>query len=122
MRLSDIRGDDTIDIIADCIEPLTNIALDPEAAALFAREGVPEGTDVREYAAERLKRGLPLLLKSHKRDIVTILAALHGEPYEEYAARLDIATLLNDIAELLSDEVFAGFFGSVARPNIAPNV
>ena len=43
MRLSDVRGERTLDVIADLIGPIAEIASDEEAAALFRREKVPEG-------------------------------------------------------------------------------
>ena len=34
MRLSDVRGDRTLDVIADLIDPISEIASDEEAVAL----------------------------------------------------------------------------------------
>ena len=43
MRLSDIKGERTLDVIAEIIEPIANIAEDEAAAELFRREKPPEG-------------------------------------------------------------------------------
>ena len=43
MRLSNVKGERTFDVIAELIDPIYNIAMDPEAAAMFKREKLPEG-------------------------------------------------------------------------------
>ena len=42
MKLSDIKGADVFDVIADCIVPITNIAADEKAMALFKKQVVPK--------------------------------------------------------------------------------
>ena len=43
MKLSDVKGDRTLEVIADLIEPICTIAEDENAAALFKREQLPDG-------------------------------------------------------------------------------
>ena len=42
MKLSDIKGERTLDVIAEIIEPIANIAADQTAAALFQRQRCPK--------------------------------------------------------------------------------
>lgn len=110
MRLSDVKGERTLDVIADIIEPICNIAEDEKAAALFRREKLPEGVDARTFTIRRLKKGVPALVKSHKEDIITILSSIEGTSPEDYAGSLDLLKLVKDFTELITDEAFTGLF------------
>lgn len=112
MKLSDIKGADVFDVIADCIVPITNIAADEKAMALFKKQVVPEGTDVRAVAIKRLAAGVPPLMRDHKDDLVAILAAVNLTPVDEYAKELTLGKLITDIADLIGDPMFADFFTS----------
>lgn len=112
MKLSDIKGERTIDVIADLIDPITNIAADKEAAALFRREKLPEGMDAREFVAQKIKRSVPVLLKGHKADIIAILSTIEGTSPEEYANGLSIPKLTTDFVDLFTDGTFSALFTS----------
>ena len=110
MRLSEIKGERVFDVIADIVEPISNIAEDGEAMKLFQRERLPDGMTAKKFLADRAKRALPALLKNHKSDIVTILSAIAGTSPDEYAKTLTMAKLMKDVAELLTDEAFGELF------------
>lgn len=112
MKLSNIKGEAVFDVIADCIEPISNIASDKTVANLFKREALPEGADPREYSVKRLTSAIPTLMRDHKADLVAIMATLSGQTAEEYAENMTLFTLIADIGELVSDPVFMGFFTS----------
>lgn len=112
MRLSDIKGERAIEVIGELIDPIANIAENKEASALFRREKLPEGIDAKAFVVSRLRKGLPVLLKNHKGDIVSILAAIEGVTPAEYAATLDLKKVVKDLTELLTDEEFMAFFTS----------
>lgn len=113
MKLSDIRGDKALDVIADLIVPVSNIASDKEMAKVFQKSALPDGKTMEEAAAERLMDAAPRLLKEHKEDIITILAAISLKDRDEYASGLNLASLLRDLYELINDSEFVGFFSSV---------
>ena len=110
MKLSDIKGERTLDVIAEVIEPIANIAEDEKTAALFKREKLPEGENATTFLLKRIKASLPVLLKRHKRDLITIFAAIEGVSYNEYAATLNLEKLAIDLLELFADEAFRVFF------------
>lgn len=112
MKLSDIKGADVFDVIADCIVPITNIAADEKAMALFKKQVVPKGTDVRAVAIKRLAAGVPPLMRDHKDDLVAILAAVNLTSVDEYAKELTLGKLISDLADLVGDPMFADFFTS----------
>lgn len=109
MKLSDVRGKRTLDVIADLIDPVANIAQDKEAVDLFKRQEAPKGMDAREFFAKRAKKHAPKLLKNHKDDIIKILSTIEGTDPEEYAESLNLAKIIKDLAELVTDEEFVSF-------------
>lgn len=112
MKLSDIKGDRVLDVIADIIDPIANMVQDKDIAAMFKREAVPEGMDARDFFAKRMCKGLPVLLKGHKADIIAIMAAIEGVTPEQYAASLDFPKLFTDVMELVTDDAFLNFLSS----------
>lgn len=109
MRLSDVRGERTLDVIADLINPIAEIASDEEAVALFRREKVPEGVEPRDFFVKRARKAAPALLKGHKQQVIQILAAIEGTDPEEYAESLNLAKILRDLRDLMTDEEFVAF-------------
>lgn len=112
MKLSDIRGDRVLDVIADIIDPIANMAQDKDVAVMFERKAVPEGMEARDFFAERMRKGMPVLLKGHKADIIAIMAAIDGVTPEQYAESLDLPKLFGDVMELVTDNAFLDFLSS----------
>jgi len=110
MKLSEINGDRTLEVIADIIDPIANIAEDDEAAALFKREKLPEGTTPKKFLLNRARKAAPALLKGHKADIIAILSTIEGTSPEDYSGALNMVKLLKDFVELLTDEAFTELF------------
>ena len=117
MRLSDIKGDRTLEVIAEIIDPIANIAEDEESSALFKREKLPEGMTAKKFLMNRVRKSLPVLLKDHKADIIAILSAIEGVSAEEYAGSLNLVKLIKDCNDLLTDEVFMELFISAQSEN-----
>lgn len=112
MKLSDVKGDRTLDVIADLIDPIANIAQDKDVAKMFKREKVPEGMEANEFFAQRMHAGMPALLRGHKQDIIKILATIEGVTPEEYAEGMNLMKLIRDFMEFVTDETFLGFLAS----------
>lgn len=109
MKLSDIKGEATFDVLGDLVSPILSIAADDEASAMFRKEPCPEGMTPREFALDKAKRSIPKLLKGHKDDLIDICAALQQVDREEYVKGLTLMSLTKDVLELTSDEDFIGF-------------
>ena len=110
MKLSDIKGERTLDVIADIIDPIANIAEDEEASNLFRKERLPEGTTKKSFLLQRARKAVPALLKGHKSDIISILSTIDGTTPEEYTASLNLVKLTKDAIDLVSDEAFTMLF------------
>lgn len=110
MKLSDVKGERTLEVVADLIDPICNIAQDENAAALFHREKLPKGVSPKDFLLQRVKKSAPRLLKAHKSDMVAILAAIEGVTPKEYEAGLNLVKLLSDFVDLMTDEAFGELF------------
>lgn len=117
MRLSDVKGARTLEVIAEIIDPVASIAQDPEAMQLFKRVKLPDGADPRKFVVDRLRSNAPKLLKGHSGDIIAILAAIEGVSADQYAANLNLSVLVKDLIELLSDHAFTELFISAQNGN-----
>lgn len=112
MRLSDIKGERTLDVIAEIIDPITVIAGDKNAKALFKREKLPAGMSAQQFLLARAKKHVPPLLKSCKGEIIAILAAIEGVRPKKYAEDLSLAKLMKDCYDLVTDSAFIELFTS----------
>ena len=112
MKLSEIKGERTIEVVADLIEPIAVISQNQNARELFTRKTVPTGMTSTEFFLQRVRASLPALLKECKDEIITVLATVKGVSAEEYASELNLATLIADVMELVSDQEFLSFFSS----------
>lgn len=110
MKLSDVKGERTLEVVADLIDPICNIAQDENAAALFHREKLPKGVSPKDFLLRRVKKSAPRLLKDHKSDMVEILAAIEGVTPKEYESSLNLVKLLSDFVDLMTDEAFGELF------------
>lgn len=110
MRLSDIKGERTLDVIADIIDPIANIAEDEVASELFKREKLPEGMTANKFLLQRARKAAPALLKGHKGDIISILSTIEGTTPEAYTGTLNLVKLIKDTIDLLTDEAFTTLF------------
>lgn len=117
MRLSDIKGDRTLEVIAEVIDPICNIAEDDEAMSMFRREKLPEGMEPKKFLLARARKSLPVLLKHHKGDIIAILSSIDGVSPERYQGALNLVKLFKDATDLLTDEAFAELFISAQGEN-----
>lgn len=110
MKLSEIRGERTLDVIADLVEPIAEMATDADVKELFTREKLKEGEDAKTVALAKVVKGVPSMLKNHKKALITVLSTLADKTYEEYVEAMTMATLVADIVELLNDEAFNQLF------------
>ena len=117
MKLSDIKGERCLDVIADIIDPIANIVQDDETVALFRKEKLKEGETIRQFGVRRAKAAIPVLLKKHKKELIAIMAAIEGVSPEDYAENLNLAKLMKDTSDLMSDKAFASLFTSAQTGN-----
>lgn len=110
MKLSDIKGERTFDVIADIIDPIANIAEDKAAVALFERKKLPKGMTAKQFMVSRIRESVPELLRNHKTDLIAILSTIEGITPDEYEKSLNLVKIVKDCTELLTDDAFTTLF------------
>lgn len=95
-KLSEIKGEDALDILAEIVEPFGLIATDENfvAAIRFGNK------------LDAVKIGL----KDHKKEVLKVLALLEGEDPETYAPSIVRIPAL--VLELLNDPDLTSLFSS----------
>lgn len=87
MKLSEYKDEQALDLLADIIEPLSDILTDEE---------------VRSAAQKGSKfKAISIAIKKHKQSVMSIMATLDGVPVEEY--HCNVISLPRTIIELLND-------------------
>lgn len=74
-KLSEIKGEEALDVLADIIEP---------AAEIFSDENVKNAVKNEKSKVKAVK----IILKDHKKAILALMAALEETPVEEYKPTL----------------------------------
>jgi hypothetical protein len=74
-KLSEIKGEEALDVLAEIIEP---------AAEIFTDEAVKKALTEGKNKLEAVK----VVLKNHKKAVIAVMAALEGVAAEEYQPQL----------------------------------
>ena len=90
-KLSEIRGEDALDVLADLLDPVSEICTDKEIVDLVKD---------KEVENKKLKVAT-LILHNHKKSIIRILALLEGVNPEKYSPSLAVLPVL--VLQLLND-------------------
>lgn len=96
MKLSDIKGERAIDLLADLLEPAGEILEDEEVVNL-----------VRSGKATRIEI-VKTVLKRHQKSVIEIMALMDGEDPKTY--EVNVLTLPAKLLEILNDQEFLDLF------------
>ena len=102
MRLSDIKGEQALDTLADILEPASEILADEQVKEI-SKSGQP-----------KLKLAA-YIIKNHKKSVIEILARLDGCEPEEYS--FSLLSLPKKVMDLLTDPELKDLFTSQAQEN-----
>lgn len=122
MRLSDIKGERAIDVIADLIAPITILATDKEIKTMFFvkpakkdKSGKVDIETVKKKLMTNIQTKLPSLLKQHKNEIFAVLSVLEGVSFEKYVETVKLPKLVKDIIECATDPELQSLFTSAGQ-------
>lgn len=97
MKLTEVKNDDALDMLADILEPCGEIFSDKVLSAMYSNGENP--IKMISYA-----------IKNHKKEVIEIMATLEGTPIEEYEC--NFLSLPVKIMEIMNDMELLNFFGS----------
>ena len=106
MKLSDFKGEEALDVLADIIEPLTSILSDKEIQALSKKKNTPVIKFVKPA------------IQNHKKELIEVLARLNRQTVEEYEKELTLITLPMQVLELINDPEVQSLFHSQVESRI----
>lgn len=89
MKLSEIHGEESLDMLADLIEPVSEIMIDKQIAEAARTEN--------KAAAVRIA------IKNHKKQVIEIMAILEKETPEEYIKKVNLLTLPLMLLNILNE-------------------
>lgn len=108
-KILDARGEEALDVLADLLDPVTEIATDPEISGMMQTGG---SATVAQLAAAVLRR--------HKSAVMQIMAIDDGKTAEEERGLLSAVTIPARLLRLLSNEsVKELFFGAAGTDESA---
>lgn len=96
MRLSEIEGEQALDVLAEILEPVSVIAQDEKLR--------------KEWEHGNKFKVIAKLLKNYKNEVIHIMAALECKKVEDY--KFNLLTLPKQLLDIVNDEEFQTFFGS----------
>ena len=96
MKLSDIKGEKALEVLADLLEPAAEIMSDKEAVKLFK-----SGQQIQ---------GVSYILKQHTKACLTVLALTEGENPETYQP--NVLSLPMKLMEVFNDPELMSLFTS----------
>lgn len=87
-KLSEIRDDEAMDLLADIMDPLSTIFSDPK---------------IKEMSEKKVSRPeiIKYVIKNHRESVVLIMAKLEGIPVEEY--HYNVLTLPVALLEIFNE-------------------
>lgn len=94
-KLSEIKGEEALDVLAEILVPIVNIWEDEE---------------VKEGFEKNVATSVSIAIKNHRKEIIEIFAAIDGITYEEEIESIDLVSLPTSIIELLNEPAIQSLF------------
>lgn len=96
-KLSEYKGEEAIDLLADLIDPASEIMADEEIAEMLQQR--------------KILAAVKPILKNHKQAVIAILAALHGQTADDYDKKqINLFTIPKLLLAILNDPELINLF------------
>ena len=105
MRLSEVKGEKALDVLAEIIEPISEIMADKEVTKVL-RKG-------------QRSKAISVALRNHKKAVIKVLAALDGKEVEDYEC--NILSLPKQILDIVNDPAVLELFTSQTQQTSTPS-
>ena len=113
MRLSELSTDRATDLLCEIVPYISNICTDDELLAEIKKKIDPNSVANRAemllLGVEKVNKIVPILLKTHKGDVFSILGALNEKTPEEIGKQSIITTMMQ-IRDIAKDRELVAFF------------
>ena len=88
MKLREYKGEEALDVLADLIDPITEICQDTDMIQMLQDNG-------------KVSNACKMLLKNHKKQVIEIMAAIDRKDPDEY--QINVFTLPMKLLDILND-------------------
>jgi hypothetical protein len=99
-KLQDVKGEEALDVLAGVLEYAVKLVQNDTIREILNKKGFRD--------VEAIK----VLIKEGKHEIIQIMAAIDGKPYNEFLNSLDLLTLPVMLYETFNDEALQAVFTS----------
>lgn len=99
-KLQDVKGEEALDVLADVLEYAVKLVQNDTIREILNKKGFRD--------VEAIK----VLIKEGKHEIIQIMAAIDGKPYNDFLNSLDLLTLPVMLYETFNDEALQAVFTS----------
>lgn len=96
-RLSEFTDDKALDLLCEIAEPISEIFSDEKVSKSMEKGSGKTVLDV-----------VKLVIKEHRKAVISIMAAFNEVPYEDY--HYNLVTLISDVMTLVNDKELTDFF------------
>ena len=111
MKISEMSTDQASDVLVRIADPASNIMHDQDSIAVIEKLAKADGDSALSFIADNLVPVCTVLLKTHRKDLYEIIAALSGKSKKEIAEQKWYDTI-KDIKACWDGDL-ASFFGSL---------
>ena len=113
-KLSELSTDECLNVLCELTPPIVNIVSDQEIMDAIGKavdKKTVTSIGVMLLGAQKITAVIPLLLRTHRPDIYTILSVMGEKTVEEVAAQ-NVMTTMWQVKELMNDKELVSFFKS----------
>lgn len=118
MKISELSTDRALDVLCEITPYVSNIVTDSDLMATLGKSVKRDGmtrVGLMLLGAEKLTSIVPVVMKTHRADVLGVVAALNDMDVEEVARQNVIKTGMQ-IREICKDRELLDFFRSCAEP------
>lgn len=115
MKLSEVKGEKALDMLADLIEPIMEIIEDKEVSKILKsrHNKDKDEKDKAESTKIILGRAVSAAIKNHKKAVIAILATLDDIPVDQYECNL--LSLPKKMMDIINDPAIFDLFTSQSQ-------
>lgn len=107
MKLSEVKGEKALDMLADLIEPVSAIMADKEVTGMI-RKG-------------KRAKAISAAIKKHKKEVLEVMATLNGKSVKEYEKECNILSLPKQVLDIINDPAIFELFTSQSQETKTPS-
>ena len=108
-RLSEIKGEDAVDVLADLMSPVTAITSDEKIRKTW------------ESKKKTMADFVTAIFKSHKDALVQVLCILDGSTRDEYLKNATVISIVQDAMYVMNDPVMKELFTGQSQKSVEEN-